>query len=121
MHSQAQEKTLGKAAMISMAVLFAAVLAAEARADNFNRCMAQSTGLGGYQFKNNCGVPIHVYFRPGGIDGAMGGGSWHAMTLRSGEMKVVTSYSSPVACPITHEGKEVSLDPKTRDCVIKQR
>ena len=108
---------LRTATLIALAALFSPA----ASADNFNRCVAESAGLGGYQFKNNCTQTINVFFRPGGIEGATGGGSWRSLTLRSGEMKVVNSYSSPIiACPTSHQGKEVTIDPKTRDCIVRQ-
>ena len=110
-----------KKAIAILAVASCGGLAASAAmADNLNRCLAKSTCLGGYQFKNNCGIPIRAFMRAGGLNGAMGHGSFRALTLGAGEMKVVSGYSEPViACPLTYEGKEVVINPATRDCITR--
>jgi hypothetical protein len=113
------ERMKAATAMV-MAAVCVGLAASAARADNLNRCLGKSTGLGGYQFKNNCGIPIRAFMRAGGLNGAMGHGSFRALTLRAGEMKVVSGYSEPViACPVTYEGKDVTINPDTRDCIVR--
>ena len=87
-------------------------------ADNFNNCINESTGLGGYQFENRCTQDINLFFRTP-MSGGLPSSNWKRMSLHSRETKVVNSYSSPyIACPIENNGKPVSLDPNKRKCVV---
>lgn len=93
----------------------------QAQKNNVNDCIRESAGVGGFQFTNGCGVPIRAYFRGGGIDGALGHGSWHAIALGPGQSRLVSGYSAPVyACPIVVDGKEIAFDTGSRACVHKQ-
>jgi hypothetical protein len=87
-------------------------------ADNANSCIHESTGLGGYQFSNHCMEDIRIFMRHG--SGPTGGSNWGALLVGPGQTRVVSSYASPfVACPLSRDGRGVTLDEKNRRCTYR--
>lgn len=90
-------------------------------ADNWNRCVAESNGVSGYQFKNICTEDVRLNYRPGGLGGS-GGPNWRSGVLKPGKIAVLSSVASGwVACPLDDDdGKPVKFDQKKRACIVER-
>lgn len=95
---------------LMLACLLLAPALAQA-ADNWNQCVRESNGLGGFQFKNVCQQDVAVFVRNTH-------GQWGTFTLQPGYSETITSYSRVVACPLQDNGKSVSFDQAHLRCVV---
>lgn len=85
-------------------------------ANNMNKCISQSTGVSGFQFKNICKMNLKLHYTSGLLEKK----SWKAISVKPGKTIVIRAFNDYYACPLKDaNGKKITFDQTNLACEIK--